>query len=722
MAFSKFNTKALKRGTVYLLALCILTPSIAGAYQIRDGSSFRVMATKPDSSSASFKVNDKVRIEPSKVVVSQTITIPGSGGGTQTSVSDNSEKYDASDWLLTRKYDELVKLSEAEEKFLTSAPEAPKKNLEFEDPETLEDESDIPASNLQTSVIDTEVIDESLLVSFPKPEQVNQVTLEPKNQATIRTPQLMTGGSTPSPESPALVITKDDFLNYESEGYFKMSAPMRETEALLDESEPDLETYCATYVRSQFQYDEFWKVLAHKLMFFVCGLLIIFYLLVVLIVLMIINDRKRKKQKTSFWKRLLSVFTVLGIVFSGNILPAEAVTTSPQMLIYEGELLNDLGQPLAGDYTFRFSFWDSVDHEDSDEILGAINGAAPNYKGWTEVQTQNLGGGGSFSFRLGKVNPFPDGLFDDDTMFLQVDVKLATHADSFYEMIDIDTSDPAEDRKVISSVPYAFNANKLDYRDVGLNPGDIPYIDDTSGKLDASIIPGVSTLGTDNNTFTLDQDGDAAPSDNLILEFGSSLGKSLLWNNILDRFEFNDDLFVSGNLVVTGDIVAANIASGDYELILSPRYPKSALEGDGTDNHGSMYEEVETVLGLNKQILRWDTKQSDMQDYDILVRYQLPENFKEFKPSNNMVLEYRTSGTSSDAKIDVTLEKEGLAGDFLSSSGIGLTSNTWNSRDFTIASGASWVAGDIIWIKIKMQAKTGFETAVADIKFNMVLN
>ncbi len=428
------------------------------------------------------------------------------------------------------------------------------------------------------------------------------------------------------------------------------------------------------------------------------------------------KDNKKKKPRTRFHKktsRRKNILMILIILFGvGFSLSAQAEDGA---LRYQGRIKDDQGGYAIGDYTFRFSMWQNPNTTAGDVSNGEININATHYLGWQEEKTLALvaDDDGLFLFFLGSTSPLPEDLFTGNNhVYLHVDVKTTGQPDSTYEQIDA-SIDTAKTRRSFSPVPYAKNADKLDSRHVGFDPGNIPYVNENTGLLPENIIPG----GTNLNTFTLDNNGDAAATDTLALQFGSTLAKTLSWNGMLEQFEFNDTVSITGDLVVSGTINNVTFGPKSFIETLTPEYPNSIFVGDGTDNNGSMHEETESESGTVYQMLRWATIQPSLQDYGVQVKYTLPTDFIAFEDTNQIALMYKTDDTVLDSKVDLTLQKNGALGvDQLETAGIALSGNTWTTTEFTLKDQTTWAAGDTLIFYVNLMASQTGDARVSNLE------
>lgn len=453
-------------------------------------------------------------------------------------------------------------------------------------------------------------------------------------------------------------------------------------------------------------------------------------------------------------KILLSLFLIiLTSMFSRDSL-VYAVKTGPQYLLYEGQLRTPTGEAFTGEFEYRFSFWKNADFRETELTENfSIDTTAENFLGWQERQITTLSDNGFFSLKVGSISVFPETLFINPNIYLQVEIKYRTDKDEQFELIDSDTGNAGYDRMILSSIPFAQNADKLDFRDTGYEAGNIPYLDDEGklpralidagfgagdipyldeeGKLPSEIIPGdilfldgegklpttvIPGFETDGKEFIIDSEGTATETDILTLRFGKVLSKMLSWNGLLQRFIFNDNLQVEGNLIVDGEILINGVVIGQYENteVLTPSYKGAVFDADGTDNLGSMYEEQDTEVG---NVLRWTSKNEALQDYDIAIRYRVPEDFISFAENEQVSLLYKTTGAVENASINFELKREGdeVTDEFFGS-GMSLTANEWTEIKFTLTDKEKWTAGDTLLMKIKMFATKNFDSMVSDIR------
>ncbi len=369
---------------------------------------------------------------------------------------------------------------------------------------------------------------------------------------------------------------------------------------------------------------------------------------------------------------------------------------------YQGRIQDTLGNYGEGTFDIRFSLWRNANTQAGDIASGIINTLAPDYLAWNETHTVTIAekDRGMFVSYLGSINPIDINIFSDEpNIFLHIDIKSNENPESSYEQIDI-SSKPTQNRRELNKSPYALNAGKVGNREVGMGANNIPYTDGT-GKLPDTIIPN----GVSDNIFTLDRDGNANPTDTLSLQFGNTIGKLISWNGLLNQFEFNDSVSITGDLVVSGTINSVSVGEKSKKEILSPHYPNTVFLADGSDNKGSMYEDSEDNAGINYQTIQWSTQQVTIQDYDMQIHYNLPEDFIRFESNNQIEVLYKTEGLLTDSKLDIVLEKSDEIGtDQINGNGLNLSHNGWITQIFTLEPSTTWDNDDTLVFKVKMNA------------------
>jgi cytoskeletal protein CcmA (bactofilin family) len=254
-----------------------------------------------------------------------------------------------------------------------------------------------------------------------------------------------------------------------------------------------------------------------------------------------------------------------------------------------------------------------------------------------------------------------------------------------------------------------------------------------------------STIAQDGDTFTINQDQSAG---NAAVTFGNQSGnQTITYNDTNDRFDVSDDVNVTGTVEASTNVIAQGNLSGDtltvssdavningiqyyfdnaqggagqvltndgagnltwqnsalgngsgLYLSLHPEYPNAVYSPDGSANVGQMTLE----RSGSDNVFAWRTSRSADQDYDIITRIQVPQNFDSWA-TNGIVLRYRT-GLAATANNTVTLTVLDTAGstDFTSvaSASTSFANLTATSADLN----GTYTAGGYVTIQIKLLA------------------
>ena len=424
---------------------------------------------------------------------------------------------------------------------------------------------------------------------------------------------------------------------------------------------------------------------------------------------------KNKKYKLA--KALIIVLLLLISLSNGVML---AATTTPSTINYQGRLLNSSNIPLTGNYTFRFSIWNSADWQASDTTgAGAIDGTSVRYAGWQEAQSVTTDTYGLFNMNLGSTTPFPS--FDANThKYLQVEVKPAGDPDTSYEILDVQgTLADAIDRKPIENQAYAQNADTIDNKEPGTSAGSIPVLDG-SALIPVSEIPGA----TNANSFILDNDNNAGGP--VILQFGATLAKQLSYVPASNWFNFNDNVNIQGNLTTTGTINGVNLSSIPFSnlatrtkgLGFAPDYAGASIDRVGGFNMGTLNLGFEDLGGSTKRsYYNWSTQQVAIQNIDVVLSLQLPMDFVSFTATPINLLYKTNDGVTTTNKVDVTIYDTAGASVSLTG-GSNLANTSWTNAAITFGGTPTFTAGQTVTIRIKLSSTNAGFAKISDLIIN----
>ena len=179
-------------------------------------------------------------------------------------------------------------------------------------------------------------------------------------------------------------------------------------------------------------------------------------------------------------------------------------------------------------------------------------------------------------------------------------------------------------------------------------------------------------------------------------------------------------------------ISAGTLTGGDSIETISPEYPSAVISADGSNNVGTFTSDREATGSgnlYNFNYYEFSSGQTSLQDYDIYVRWRVPENFSSWATSNALTVDFETEDTSSaNNKIDITVYQDNDADTVTSTANVSNYASAWHSAQtggtpvsFTAAqlnTGLTWSAGSIMTIKIKLYSKDNYFARVGSIKFD----
>ena len=314
----------------------------------------------------------------------------------------------------------------------------------------------------------------------------------------------------------------------------------------------------------------------HEIWYFLCG-----FFAVVLLLKFFQRKMSRRFFMSAVWK-FATVNLVVTFLFFAAAGVSKAVRTVPHVIGYQGFVTDKIGQPVETPLTFRFSLWSSANFVSLNKD-GSLRDDHENFSGFVEVQNISPQDGGNFQTAVGIVTPLPD-LDWAVHKFLQVEVKPIGAADNQFKLLDIDGIDNESDLSLLAASPFAINADKIDNRDVGVNPGDLPALNET-GKLPTATIPGEIAA----NNFTI---GASDLAGDIRLQFGNVLNKAFKWAAGLTRFELGDSLFVWGNLANSGDAFLGD-SPDDLTTVAGDLQVQGKINGRDISQDGAKLDALE---------------------------------------------------------------------------------------------------------------------------------
>lgn len=163
-------------------------------------------------------------------------------------------------------------------------------------------------------------------------------------------------------------------------------------------------------------------------------------------------------------------------------------------------------------------------------------------------------------------------------------------------------------------------------------------------------------------------------------------------------------------------------------VYLSPEFEGLTFAADGSNNVGTLnsgFCSGTSVLNVNTGVCgasdehnyyEWTTAEASAQDYDMYIRYKLPSDFDGFVDDNSIKLLGRTNDTT-DGSAQLSIYRG--ATQCGSTTTINSSNTTWQETNLTgNETGCSFVAGDIMTIKIKVTAGTSDTVRVGAFSLN----
>lgn len=237
-------------------------------------------------------------------------------------------------------------------------------------------------------------------------------------------------------------------------------------------------------------------------------------------------------------------------------------------------------------------------------------------------------------------------------------------------------------------------------------------------------IVNVPISGTDSESFTLNQDGTPTNTDiDLIAKQGIDPDGIIRYNATLNLWEISNNggpfaaISTSGsaetltNKTISGatntltNIGFSSLSSRLKTEVFEPDIKGIVVSKDGTSNQGTLELENDDVARNN--YYRWTTKQGTGQDIDLVLRWQLPEDFVSMHTAP-LELWIRTNTILvGDNAVDVTMN-DTVGAVVAVSGGAGLKStapDTWLLVPITFSGSPTFAPGGVVSTRVKLSVK-----------------
>ncbi|CAM1361399.1 conserved hypothetical protein [Tenacibaculum sediminilitoris] len=152
--------------------------------------------------------------------------------------------------------------------------------------------------------------------------------------------------------------------------------------------------------------------------------------------------------------------------------------------------------------------------------------------------------------------------------------------------------------------------------------------------------------------------------------------------------------------------------NANVKEVFSAEYAGATLYADGTDNLGMMTSDNTGPTGNYMNYYEWSSGEATPQDYDVIVRFTLPNDFTAWDATNPIVIDYQAEG-STTFSATMFLEDGTALGTIGASS-----SATWTTANLNPG---AMTAGQTAVIILKLTGAAGDDTQkvrVGDITLN----
>lgn len=154
----------------------------------------------------------------------------------------------------------------------------------------------------------------------------------------------------------------------------------------------------------------------------------------------------------------------------------------------------------------------------------------------------------------------------------------------------------------------------------------------------------------------------------------------------------------------------------------NPEFEKASYQGDGAENVGQMTIGHDNIS--LKNFYQWTTTRPTLQDYDIILRVPLSEDFVRWQTTSGsyaMTIGYRsTSIDPLNNKLDIQVYDTNGVPVTVSGTSTSLTSASWTTASLNFGGNPTWTPGQDFLIKLHLSAKDAFQMHVGGITLRTI--
>ncbi|MDP2693184.1 MAG: hypothetical protein Q8O88_06155, partial [bacterium] len=176
-------------------------------------------------------------------------------------------------------------------------------------------------------------------------------------------------------------------------------------------------------------------------------------------------------------------------------------------------------------------------------------------------------------------------------------------------------------------------------------------------------------------------------------------------------------------------IAYAGSARPTRQVALAPEFAGATMTADGTNNEGTMTSDF-CEQGVSAGIpdtntndcesatihnyYKWTTASTTPQDYDIWIRWRVPDNFSDW-PSNPITFQSRRTETTGSFVTTTVFDTAGAQEAETKSTG---AANTWTDTSVAATFSGTYTAGSYMTLRIGMRAGTNQTVLAGEITIN----